>query len=889
MGQSFAIQRQGRLYMSDDHMAPIQRPWILARTFLLLLLAFSILLLGIAAAHYYTQYQAARVNREAGERVSVALARRAVLGDIAAVVTDLTVLARQLEVQLDAVDAEPPERRLGRIFGIFVEQKRLYDQIRYIDSGGLEQVRVNLSGGRAEAVPARALQDKSGRYYFRETSRLARGGIYLSPLDLNMERGEIERPLKPMLRFATPVFDAAGRRRGILVLNYLGQRMLENFREAAAHVADHIHLTEQRGHWLSGPRSEDEWGFMLGHQRTFAGRFPKAWEIIQGQAEGQFLTPRGLFTFTTVSPLPAAAAASHAGFDLAAWPVQGEAGDYFWKIVAQLPPRRLGGTPARFFAQNATLYISLLALLTLGSWLLARSRVHHRLAEAQSEYERRFRHTLEDIELAAVTVDRRGRVSFCNRYFLRLTGWARDQAVGQDWVARFVPEDGRARMNEALDGLDDTQRFPRRLEAEIQTRDGERRLMAWHNSLSRDALGEALSVTAIGEDITEKRRAELELTKLHRAVEQSPSVVLITDVRGMIEYVNPKFSEVTGYRPEEVVGQNPRILKSGDTSDGEYGDLWRTIADGGVWHGEFHNRRKNGELYWEAAAISAVRDSTGRITHYLAVKEDVTERKRLEREVAERNRELARSQVLAQMGRMASMIAHDLRNPLSSVKMTLQLLRKKAVERDPESAELTGISLDQVAYMEAILNDMLTYSRPQQLRLEWLDAGKLLDVAVGLARRKIEEHRVRIETGYHPGLPTIPGDPNQLRQVFSNLIVNGVQAMAQSPEERRVLHIAVALDLSPAGTAIRVDICDRGGGLGDEAVDKLFEPFYTTRAKGTGLGLAIVRQILERHRGDIELLPREGGGVCARVELPTAPPQEVSGILTAEPITVEPP
>lgn len=865
-----------------------QRPWNLARTFVLIFVAFSVLLLGIAAGHYYTQYQSVRVNREAGERVSVTLARRAVLADIASVVTDLTVLARQLELQLDAVDADPLEHRLGSIFSIFVTQKRLYDQIRYIDSAGLEQVRINLFNGSALAVPREALQDKSSRYYFHDALQLLRGGIYLSPLDLNMEQGGIERPLKPMLRVATPVFDGSGRRRGILVLNYLGQRLLDNFREAAAYVVDHIHLTEHRGYWLTGPEPEDAWGFMLGHQRTFARRFPQEWHRIQSETDGQFVTSQGLFTFTTVSPLPAAAAASHSGFDLAAWPSQdGDSGSYFWKIIAQLPVQRLGGTPARFFAQNATLYISLLALLALGSWLLARSRVYHRMAEAQSEYERRFRHTLEDIELAAVTVDRRGRVSFCNRYFQRLTGWERDHVVGQNWVERFVPAEGQEHMRIALAGLDVSQNFPRRLEGEIQTRSGERRLMAWHNSLSRNPLGEALSVTAIGEDITEKRRVELELTKLHRAVEQSPSVVVITDAQGMIEYVNPKFTDITGYQPEEVVGRNPSILKSGETSTREYGDLWRTITVGGVWHGEFHNRRKNGELYWEAAAISAVRDAAGRITHYLAVKEDITERKRLEAEVIQRNRELARSQALAQMGRMASMIAHDLRNPLSSVKMTLQVLRKKLADEDQEigdeeAGELTRISLDQVAYMEAILNDMLTYSRPQQLRMEWLDAGKLLDTAVGLARRKIEEHRVRIETDYQPGLPTFPGDPNQLRQVFSNLIVNGVQAMEQTAPEQRVLRIAVAVDFAATGTAIRVDVCDRGGGLGAESHEKLFEPFYTTRAKGTGLGLAIVQQILERHCGSVILLPRDGGGTCARVDLPTVPPQEASDILVAD-------
>jgi PAS domain S-box-containing protein len=835
------------------------------RSFLSIFLAFLVLLTGIAAAHFYTQYQADRVAREAEERVSVALARRAVLGDIDAVVTDLMVLARNLELELDSRSGDD-YLRIARVFGIFAAQKRLYDQIRYIDETGWESVRVNFRNRQPVAVAEPGLQDKSGRYYFRETIGLNQGQLYISPLDLNMEQGRIEQPFKPMLRFATPVFDVVGQRRGILVLNYLGQRLLNNFREAAGLAAEHIHLTENRGYWLSSPVADDAWGFMLAHGRTFGQRFPLAWQHLRERGEGQFVSAHGLFTFTTVLPLSVAAQPSPAH----------PSRSYAWKIIAHLPPGALSGTPARFLAQHSGLYVSLLALLALGSWLLARSRVYHHLAQAQSDYERRFRHTLENIELAAVSVDRQGRVVFCNPYFLSLTDWRSEQIVGRRWLEIFVPEEDRRRIQSVLAGLSNPEAFPKRYEAAVLTRHGGRRLIAWHNSLSLNPLGEAQRVTAIGEDITEKRRVEQEWIKLHRAVEQSPSMVLITDQQGRIEYVNPKFTEVTGYQPEEVEGRNPRFLQSGETGQAEYAQLWQTLTSGSVWHGEFHNRRKNGDLYWESAAISAVRDAAGTISHFLAVKEDISERKRLEAEVNARSQELARAQSLAQMGRMASMIAHDLRNPLSSIKMTLQVIGRQSAD-NPAADELTGISLQQVAYMEAILNDMLTYTRPQELRLEWIDAGKLMDTAIGLVRRKIEQQGVRVVTNYQKGLPTFPGDPNQLRQVFSNLIVNGIQAMEQVAPAAPILNIVIDLDLSPAGTAIRFDIIDAGIGLEAESVERLFEPFFTTRAKGTGLGLAIVKQILQHHRGEIYLLPVSAGGTCARVLLPTVPPTQKNG------------
>ena len=135
-------------------------------------------------------------------------------------------------------------------------------------------------------------------------------------------------------------------------------------------------------------------------------------------------------------------------------------------------------------------------------------------------------------------------------------------------------------------------------------------------------------------------RIEIDLRTLHRAVEQSPSTVVITDAQGNIRYVNPKFSELTGYAPEEVLGQNPRLLKSGEQDAEFYAEVWRVIAAGREWRGEFSNRKKDGEIYWEFASISAVRDAAGRVTHYVKVAEDITARRRAEEALRQHAREL---------------------------------------------------------------------------------------------------------------------------------------------------------------------------------------------------------------------------------------------------------
>jgi PAS domain S-box-containing protein len=351
-------------------------------------------------------------------------------------------------------------------------------------------------------------------------------------------------------------------------------------------------------------------------------------------------------------------------------------------------------------------------------------------------------------------------------------------------------------------------------------------------------------------------------------VEQSPSIVIITNNKGCIEYVNPKFTQVTGYTLEEMSGENPRTLKSGETSPEEYRHLWQTITDGQEWRGEFHNRKKSGELYWESASISPIRNTDGEISHFVAVKEDITERKRLASEVEVRNQELLKHRELTAIGRLANMVAHDLRNPLSSVKMGLQILQKQAnTHIGEQERELIQISMDQVRYMEEILTDLLIFSRPDAIALEWIKIDKLLETTVASLQKQIDEHHVAVSLHCQPGLPRVHGDPVKLRQVFSNLIINAVQACSGLLERKPEVAVNVALAIGQSGTKLQVEVSDNGPGIPPALSEKVFEPFFTMRAKGSGLGLSIVKRIVEQHHGRINLEPRSRGGTRAVVTL----------------------
>ena len=848
--------------MSEQTTAHAGRPRTLPM-FTGLFVALTLLLGAVVAAHFYVDYRAERALRDARETLNVELARRALAADITAVTTDLMFLGRLVEsLSFDRTAAEGRKRYLAEVFLTFAQEKGLYDQIRFLDIRGQEVVRVNLAGGDPVLVDPEQLRDKSGRYYVAKALRLDQGQVYLSPLDLNIEDGVVEQPIKPVLRFATPVFDSGGRRQGLVVLNYLGDRLLERFRQAAANIADRVQLLNGDGYWLSSPRPSESWGFMFGREDTFQRRFADAWKEIHEEKAGQFISVGGLFTFATVWPAAHAARALPPGGIPA---TQGEV----WKVVSNIHLDAASLGLGNFVSRHAALYLGILGLMAVLAYMLASATVHRRAAEAQRAYEQRFRQTLEDIGLVALMVDPQGRLTFCNHFLLELTGWRREEVIGSEWIERFVPDEQKAMVRRVLDRLANHGEFPSEFEGEVCTRSGERRLIAWNNTLARDADGRPVGLTAIGEDITERRRAEEQVRKLSQAIEQSPAIVQITDQAGDIEYVNPKFTEVTGYSFDEVVGRNPRLLKSGEMAPGEYQQMWQALASGGEWRGEFHNRRKDGSLYWEAAVISALRDADGEITHFLAVKEDITERKRLEQEVDSRNRELARSQALAAMGQMATMLAHDLRNPLSSVKMAVQILGKQA--RGDEEKELASIGQEQVHYMEDIITDMLTFSRPGQLNTSWLSADKLISGVIGTVRRRTAEYGVEVIVDCQPGLPTFPGDASKLRQLLANLLVNALQAAAARPEGERRVRLSAGLKLQPDGRQMRIEVCDNGDGIDPEIRDQLFEPFFTTRTKGTGLGLAIVRQIAELHGGEVELRDNRPCGTCVVLTLPQTP------------------
>jgi PAS domain S-box-containing protein len=368
-----------------------------------------------------------------------------------------------------------------------------------------------------------------------------------------------------------------------------------------------------------------------------------------------------------------------------------------------------------------------------------------------------------------------------------------------------------------------------------------------------------------------------ETKKLWRAVEQSPVSIVITDAQGAIEYVNPRFTQVTGYGHEEALGKTPRILKSGRTPESVYSDLWATISSGREWRGEMCNRRKDGTLFWEAASISPVLDAEGRTTHYVAVKEDISARVHADEERRSLEDQLRQSQKMEAIGRLAGGVAHDFNNLLAVITGYSEMMARRLAEASPERRH-AGEILKAATRAAGLTRQLLAFSRKQILEPKVLDLNAVVIDVEKMLQRIIGED-VRLRTSLASDVWPLLADPGQLEQVLLNLAVNARDAM---PEGGSLTIETANATLLPsqserlvglrAGDYVRLAVSDTGCGIAPEIRDRIFEPFFTTKeqGKGTGLGLATVYGVVQQSGGHISVDSEVGKGTRFTILLPRA-------------------
>jgi PAS domain S-box-containing protein len=375
------------------------------------------------------------------------------------------------------------------------------------------------------------------------------------------------------------------------------------------------------------------------------------------------------------------------------------------------------------------------------------------------------------------------------------------------------------------------------------------------------------TVSAIS-DISALKRAQEVQRRLAAAIEQSAEAVVITDAEGRIQYVNPATEQISGFQKSEIVGNNPRIFKSGEHDRAFYEQMWKTIRAGNIWSGRIINRKKDGSLYHEDATISPVRDSSGKIANFVAVKRDVTGHLSL-------SRQLVQAQKMESIGTLAGGIAHDFNNLLTVILGFTELLLEERQEKDRDYADFQKIFQAAKSGAE-LVQRLLLFSRKAEPKPVPMDLNKQIVQVETLIRRTIPK-TIDIKLDLSDDIPHIKADPAQVEQALMNLVVNARDAMPDGgkltvatsavtvDEEYARLHV----EASP-GRYVLMEVKDTGQGIDKETLDHIFEPFFTTkgRGRGTGLGLSMVYGIVKQHNGFISVSSEVAKGTVFRAYFP---------------------
>ena len=507
-----------------------------------------------------------------------------------------------------------------------------------------------------------------------------------------------------------------------------------------------------------------------------------------------------------------------------------------------------------------------------------------RSEEALRQSEKRFREVLQNVSSVAIqgyAVD--GTTQYWNKASEQLYGYAAEEAIGRNLLDLVIPPEMQAGVKQAIQQMAQTGVAIPASELSLMRKDGSRVAVFSSHTIVQGA-GGAHELFCIDIDLTELKRAEEQIQLQSVALSSAANGIIITDRSGRIVWVNTAFTQVSGYTLADVQGHSPRILKSGKQSAEFYRDLWAKITAGQVWHGELTNQRKDGTLFTEDMTITPVRATGQAITHFVAIKQDITARKQMETDLRDRNRELGEAlaalretqqQVIQQenlrsLGQMASGIAHDFNNALSPIIGFSELmLQAPAVLAD--TAKVTKyLQVINSAGQDAanVVRRMREFGRqrPTDQDFQSIDLPKVIHQTILLTQPRWKDQAqaagrsIRIDTDVPP-VPPIVGVESELRELLTNLIFNAVDALADTG----TITVSVAAD----GDAVRLSVRDTGGGMTEEVRRRCLEPFFTTKGKqGTGLGLSMVYGIVQRHNGTLDIASEVGRGTTVSIRLP---------------------
>ena len=494
-----------------------------------------------------------------------------------------------------------------------------------------------------------------------------------------------------------------------------------------------------------------------------------------------------------------------------------------------------------------------------------------RLQKTLSESEAKFRTFFQSPAVCAYFTDEKEGHFDVNDAFLKLLGYSKKE------ISALKPsdlyKDSRERKEEIK--ILKRQGFVRDFPIHLRRKNGKIISCLDTASVTGGKQGNHRLYQGIIRDVTEQEKKEKELNRLHILVSQTEAEIVITDINGIIEYVNPAFEKITGYSARDAIGQNPRLLKSGQHDEAFYKNLWETIITGKSWNGRFINKRRDGTLFHEEAHIFPITDIEGRIVNFAAIKREITREVMIEEQ-------LKQASQLEAIGRLTGGVAHDFNNILTIIRGNAEAALKNVRPETPLYKEISGILK---ASMQAtrVTSQLLAFSRKQIIRPRLLAINHVLMNLRSTLDRIVEEdidfQYTLCETG-----DTVYADLGQIEQCILNLVINAQDAIRQkNPQTEKKITIETKtitinaqqreayIDLAE-GVYVLITISDTGIGMDADTQEKIFEPFFTTKepGEGTGLGSSTVFGIIKQNRGAVHVESEPGVGSTFKIFWPAA-------------------
>ncbi len=485
------------------------------------------------------------------------------------------------------------------------------------------------------------------------------------------------------------------------------------------------------------------------------------------------------------------------------------------------------------------------------------------LRESEERYRTLFERAGDGIIVGDMEGERAGRIVSANQMAAEMHGYDMEEFLTLSMSDLDIPEE-----SDCMAALLARVSAGEIVKTEHYHRKKDGTLLPMDLSAGLIEIGRRKYLLSISKDITERKKAEAERLLLATAIEQAAESVEITDADGRIVDVNPAFERTTGYSRGEVIGLKPSILASGEHDQAFYGQLWETLNKGNPWAGNLVNKKKDGRLYEEEVTISPVKNESGRIVNFVAVKRDVTNEILLQKQLLE-------AQKMEAVGTLSGGIAHDFNNLLQVINGFAEMALFDIQEGQPGHSELREIRHAARSAAE-LTQGLLTFSRRVESKLRPVDLNRELGRLTKMLRRTLPK-MIEIEMDLAEPIDTVNADPAQLHQVIMNLAVNARDAMPDggrlSIETRNVQldaqYCKSHLDITP-GHYVMLSISDSGTGMDKETRKRIFEPFFSTKetGKGTGLGLSIAFGIVKSHGGNLLCYSEPGHGTTFKIYLP---------------------